>query len=149
MKLSKNLTLAEVVRSETAKRIGIDNTPTEKHLDNLKTLAKEIFQPIRDHFKKPIHISSGYRSERLNSSLKGTSTTSQHMTGEAIDIDNDGTSVSNLEIFQFIKNNLDFDTLIWEFGNDESPAWIHVSYRANRPQRGRVLKATKNGYEQL
>jgi len=149
MKLSKNLTLAEVVRSETAKRIGIDNSPSEEHLDNLKTIAKEIFQPIRDHFKKPIHISSGYRSEILNSSLKGTSKTSQHMTGEALDIDNDGTSVSNLEIFQYIKDNLDFDTLIWEFGNDESPDWIHVSYRNGRPQRNRVLKATKNGYEQL
>lgn len=149
MKLSKNLTLAEVVRSETAKRIGIDNSPSKEHLENLKVIAEKIFQPIRDHFKKPIHISSGYRSESLNKSLKGTSTTSQHMTGEALDIDNDGTSVSNLEIFQYIKDNLDFDTLIWEFGNEESPAWIHVSYRNGRPQRNRVLKATKNGYEQL
>lgn len=146
MKLSKNLELSEAIRSETAKRIGINNMPTDDHIDNLKVLASNVFQPIRDHFKKPIRISSGYRSKSLNSALKGSSATSQHMTGEAIDIDNDGTSVSNLEIFQFIKDNLDFDTLIWEFGDDESPSWVHVSYRNGRNQRNRVLRATKQGY---
>ena len=146
MKLSKNLELSEAIRSETAKRIGISNMPTDEHIENLKVLAKNIFQPIRDHFKKPIRVSSGYRSKELNNALKGASATSQHMTGEALDIDNDGTSVSNLEIFQFIKDNLDFDTLIWEYGNDESPAWVHISYRNGRPQRNRVLKATKQGY---
>ena len=147
MKLSKNLTLAEVVRSESAKRRGIDNTPTDEHLENLKLIAKEIFQPIRDHFKKPIHISSGYRSKELNNALKGASSTSQHMTGEALDIDMDGTSISNADVFEFIKENLDFDTLIWEFGNDENPDWVHVSHRANRNQRGRIFKATSDGYK--
>lgn len=146
MKLSKNLTLAEVVRSESAKRRGIDNTPTDEHLENLKVIAKKIFQPIRDHFKKPIHISSGYRSEKLNSVLKGASSTSQHMTGEAIDIDMDGTSISNADVFKFVKENLDFDTLIWEFGTDENPDWVHISYRAHRNQRGRIFKASNKGY---
>jgi zinc D-Ala-D-Ala carboxypeptidase len=149
MKLSKNLELSEAIRSETAKRIGISNMPTDEHIENLKVIAQKIFQPIRDHFKQPIRISSGYRSKELNYALKGASKTSQHMTGEALDIDNDGTIISNLEIFQFIKDNLEFDTLIWEYGNDKSPDWIHVSYRNGRPQRNRVLKATKNGYKQL
>ena len=83
MKLSKNLELSEAIRSETAKRIGINNMPTDEHIENLKVLAQNIFQPIRDHFKKPIRVSSGYRSKELNYALKGASKTSQHMTGEA------------------------------------------------------------------
>lgn len=126
MKLSQNLTLAEACRSETAKRRHIDNTPSGTILDNLKLTAEKIFQPIRDHFKKPIYVSSMYRCERLNSLVGGTAH-SKHITGQAIDLDNDGTDVSNKDIFNYIKDNLKFDVLIWEFG-DESPNWVHCSY---------------------
>jgi len=143
MKLSKNLSLAEVVRSESAKRNGVDNTPTPEHLENLKKLANNIFQPIRDHFKKPIIISSGYRSEKLNRLVPGTSITSQHSQGEALDIDMDGTKITNKQVFDFIKNNLNFDQLIWEFGTDDNPAWVHVSYESTGKQRKQVLKAVK------
>lgn len=143
MKLSKNLTLVEVIRSESAKRNGIDNFPTPEHLENLKKLATNIFQPIRDHFKTPIIISSGYRSEKLNRLVPGTSITSQHCSGEAIDIDMDGTKIKNKQIFDFIKNNLDFDQLIWEFGDDNNPAWVHVSYESSGKQRKQVLRAIK------
>ena len=142
MQLSKNLTLAEVIRSESAKRRGINNMPTPEHLQNLKELAINVFQPIRDHFKKPIHISSGYRSKILNHALNG-SNNSQHTFGQAIDIDMDGSTngVTNADVFEYIKDNLPFDQLIWEFGNDNNPDWVHVSY--NVKQRGEILKAVK------
>jgi hypothetical protein len=143
MQLSKNLTLAEMVRSESAKRAGINNTPTKPHLDNMIKLAKNVFQPIRDYFKVPIRISSGYRSAALNASIKGTSKNSQHSLGEAIDIDMDGTETTNKEIFDYIKNNINFDQLIWEFGTDDNPAWVHVSYRTSGNQRKQILKAIK------
>jgi zinc D-Ala-D-Ala carboxypeptidase len=144
MQLSKNLSLAEVIRSETAKRKGVSNMPTEAHIENFKLLAEKVFQPIREHFGVPIHISSGYRSEALNKAIKG-SNTSQHCTGEAIDIDMDGTAIKNAEIFNYIKDNLEFDQLIWEFGTDANPDWVHVSYESTGKQRKMILKAVKKG----
>jgi len=144
MQLSKNLSLAEVIRSETAKRKGISNMPTEEHIENFKKLAENVFQPIREHFGVPIHISSGYRSKALNEAIKGSSS-SQHCSGEAIDIDMDGTEIKNVEIFNFIKDNLEFDQLIWEFGTDTNPDWVHVSYESTGKQRKMILKAVKKG----
>ena len=144
MQLSKNLALAEVTRSETAKRRGISNMPTEAHIENFKLLAEKVFQPIREHFGKPIHISSGYRSAALNKAIGGASS-SQHCSGEAIDIDMDGTTITNAEIFNFIKDNLEFDQLIWEFGTNENPDWVHVSYESTLKQRKQILKAVKKG----
>ena len=142
MQLSKNLSLAEMIRSESAKRKGISNMPTEEHLANMKKLAINVFQPIREHFNVPIHISSGYRSLDLNKAIKG-SKTSQHCTGEAIDIDMDGTTISNAQVFNWIKNNIVFDQMIWEFGTDSNPDWVHVSYESSGKQRKQILKATK------
>ena len=144
MQLSKNLTLAEVIRSETAKRKGISNMPTPEHIENFKKLAENVFQPIRDHFGVPIHISSGYRSVALNKAIKGSST-SQHCSGEAIDIDMDTTSITNKQIFDYIKDNLEFDQLIWEFGTDTNPDWVHVSYESTGKQRKQILRAKKSG----
>ena len=144
MKLSKNLNLAEVTRSETAKRRKIDNAPTDEHIENLKILAANIFQPMRDHFGKAIYISSGYRSEALNKAIKG-SKTSQHCKGEALDIDNDNANngVTNRDIFEFIRDNLKFDQLINEFPVKGNPSWVHVSYSKTQ-QRNQVLKAYKD-----
>lgn len=146
MQLSKHLSLAEVVRSETAKRKGISNMPTDAHIANFKLLAEKVFEPIRTHFGKPIHISSGYRSEALNKAIGG-SLTSQHCSGEAIDIDMDGNSngVTNKMVFDYIKDNLNFDQLIWEFGTDSAPDWVHVSYESTGKQRKQILKAIKKG----
>ncbi len=143
MKLSKNLDLIEITRSTEAKRRGINNSPTSEHLANLKLLAEKVFQPIRDHFAVPIHISSGYRSRILNNAVNGAAK-SQHCLGQAIDIDVDGTSITNKQVFDYIKQNLDFDQLIWEFGNDLNPDWVHVSFNkgANKKQ---VLRAKRNG----
>ena len=142
MQISKHLSLAEVSRSETAKRKGINNTPSGEHLENFKKLAENIFEPIREHFGVPIHISSGYRSKELNAAVGGSSS-SQHCQGEAIDIDMDGTTITNAEIFNFIKDNLTFDQLLWEFGNDSNPDWVHVSYESTGKQRKQILKAIK------
>ena len=142
MQLSENLSLVEVTRSESAKRFGISNTPTPEHIENFKKLAVNIFQPIRKHFGKPIHISSGYRSLALNKVIKG-SATSQHCSGEAIDIDMDGTDITNKQVFDFIKEHLNFDQLIWEFGNNVNPDWVHVSYESTGKQRKQVLRAVK------
>ena len=146
MKLSEHLDLAEVTRSETAKRKGISNMPTPEHLENFKKLANNIFEPIRKHFKVPIHISSGYRSKALNTAIGG-SLTSQHCSGEAIDIDMDGSSngVTNKMVFEFIKANLNFDQLIWEFGTKDAPDWVHVSFETTGKQRKQILIAFKNG----
>lgn len=142
MQLSKNLTLAEVIRSETAKRKGISNMPTPEHIENFKKLAINVFQPIRDHFGVSIHISSGYRSKALNTAIGG-SLSSQHCQGEAIDIDMDGTDITNAQIFHFIKDNLIWDQMIWEFGTDKNPDWVHVSYKSTGKQRKQILKAIK------
>ena len=142
MQISKHLSLAEVSRSETAKRKGINNTPSGEHLENFKKLAENIFEPIREYFGVPIHISSGYRSKELNAAVGG-SASSQHCQGEAIDIDMDSTSITNAEIFNYIKDNLDFDQMIWEFGNDSNPDWVHVSYESTGKQRKQILKAIK------
>lgn len=146
MQISKHLSLAEVSRSETAKRRGINNTPSGEHLENFKMLAENVFEKIREHFGVPIHISSGYRSKELNKAIGG-SATSQHCSGEAIDIDMDGSAngVTNAQVFNYIKDNLQFDQLIWELGNDTNPDWVHVSYESTGKQRKQILKAVKSG----
>lgn len=146
MKLSKHLDLSEVTRSDSAKRNGISNQPTPEHLENFKLLAEKVFEPVREHFGVPIHISSGYRSKELNAKIGG-SLTSQHCTGEAIDIDMDGSSsgVTNAQVFKYIKDNLQFDQLIWEFGTTANPDWVHVSYESTGKQRKQVLLAYKSG----
>jgi zinc D-Ala-D-Ala carboxypeptidase len=144
MMLSKNLSLGEFTNSQTAKRRGIDNTPKGEHLEAAKLLAENIFQPIREHFGKPIFISSGYRSAALNEAIGG-SKTSQHSKGEAIDIDMDyRKGPQNEEVFHYIRENLPFDQLIWEFGTDKRPDWVHVSYNSDGEQRGQILVAKRN-----
>ncbi len=138
MKLTAHFDLSEFTRSESAKREGLDNTPTSEHLENLKVLCEKVLEPIRLRYGS-INISSGYRGKMLNHFIGG-SVNSDHCVGRAADIDMDdsGTGVTNKEIFDYIKDNLEFDQLINEFNY----AWVHVGYRqgANRKQ---VLKAVK------
>ena len=138
MKISKNLTLAEVSKSNTAIKLGIENEPKGEHLNNMIHTANAIFQPMREHFGKPIFVSSGYRSPELNKAIGGAAT-SQHCKGEALDLDNDAVEYpTNKDIFDYIKNHLDFDQLIWEFDG----AWVHVSYNKDK-NRKQVLRALK------
>lgn len=144
MNLSKNLTLKECTKSLTASRLGLKNEPDTPQITNLQLVAEHIFQPVRDHLGVPLYVSSGYRSPKLNSSIGG-STTSQHCQGRALDIDADvygGTT--NADIFHYIKDCLDFDQLIWEFGDDSNPDWVHVSYNSPTENRGRVMRAYKD-----
>jgi hypothetical protein len=142
MKLSAHFDLAEFTRSESAKREGLDNTPPAEHLENIKVLCEKVLEPIRLRFG-PINISSGYRGKMLNHFIGG-SVSSDHCVGRAADIDMDdmGSGVTNTEIFNYIKDNLDYDQLIWEFGNKEKPDWVHVGYRG-KENRKQTLRATK------
>ena len=127
MKLSNHFSLAEFTKSQTAERCGIDNSPDKEHVDNLQKLCDEILQPIRDYFKKPVVISSGYRSPELSKKI-GASSRSQHCRGEAADLEIPG--VSNKELADFINENLNFDQVILEFHNPDeiNSGWVHVSY---------------------
>jgi hypothetical protein len=145
MQLSKYFTLAELTPSSTAKRLGIKNEPTPTHLECLKGLATNILDKVREHFGKPIWVSSGYRSKALNDVTPGSSATSQHCSGEAADLDQDGrgTGVSNKMVFDYIKDHLTFDQLIYEYGTDANPDWVHVSWESTGKQRKQVLRCTR------
>lgn len=144
MKLSKNLSLAEVTKSTTAKRLGIDNTPDEWTIENLKQIAINVFQPLREALGCSIYVSSGYRSVELNTAIGG-STRSQHVEGRALDLDADVFGgCTNSQIFNWIKENVEFDQLIWEFGDDDNPDWVHVSYVHDGLNRKRCLKACRD-----
>ena len=141
--LSPNLSLAEVTKSDTAIKNGINNQPTQEHYENLVAIANKVFQPIREHFGKPIMVSSGYRSLALNKKVGG-SATSAHCSGEALDLDADTFGgMTNADIFNFIRQNLDYDQIIWEFGTHKNPDWVHVGYRRNGGNRKQNLKAVK------
>jgi hypothetical protein len=144
IQISKHLTFEECTHSETADKLEIvNNNPNLSVIENMKLLAEKIFEPIRSHFNAPIKVSSVFRSLSLNQAIKG-SITSQHCSGEAMDIDTgDNGKPSNKEIFDYIKKNLKFDQLIWEFGTDKNPSWVHVSY-SRLKNRGQILKAKKN-----
>jgi len=140
-KLTSNFWIYEFIQSQTATRAGIDNTPPTDAIDYLRLLCANILQPLRDAFG-PIYISSGYRSRELNAEIRGAQN-SQHILGQAADIDS---PVLNKSFFKFIRDHLPFDQLIWEFGDEKYPGWVHVSYNPDK-QRGEVLRAsfTKSG----
>jgi zinc D-Ala-D-Ala carboxypeptidase len=142
MRLSDNFTLAELVKSQTAERCGIDNTPDKEHIENLQKLCDNVLQPVRDYFQKPVTISSGYRSPELSQKI-GSSSRSQHCKGEAADFEVPG--VSNQELADFINENLNFDQVILEFHNPDeiNSGWVHASY-VGEANRGEYLIAEKD-----
>ena len=140
--ISKHISDREGVYSTTATRRGIDNTPDKEHLDNMKLLAEKIFEPLRKWVGGPIRINSFYRGPELNKAIGGSSK-SQHCKGQAMDIDDNGCHKTNAEMYAWIKDNVDFDQMIWEFGDDKNPNWVHVSYVSPEENRNRCLKAYK------
>tara|TARA_R100000700_G_scaffold38815_1_gene50646 strand:- start:131 stop:586 length:456 start_codon:yes stop_codon:yes gene_type:complete len=143
--ISEHISYKEGVYSTTALRRGIDNTPDDKQLECMELIAEEIFEPLRAYVGGPIKINSFFRSPELNTAIGG-SKTSQHCKGQAMDIDDTYGKMTNAEMYHWIKENLDFDQMIWEFGNDDNPAWVHVSYVSPEKNRNRCLKAyKKNG----
>mgnify|MGYP002623909605 FL=1 len=144
MQLSKNLSLKEAIKSNTASRLGIPNTPEDWEIENLRAVAENVFQPLRDHFGVPIGVSSGYRSKELNRAIGG-SKYSQHMIGEALDLDADIYGrITNADIFNYIKDNLEWDQMIWEFGDDKEPNWVHVSYKEAGGNRKQIKRAFRD-----
>ena len=139
-RISKHISYKEAVGSNYAKQKGIKNKPNEEQVENMKLLAEEVFEPLREWVDAPIKVNSMFRSLELNTALKG-SKTSSHMKGEAMDITSMG-GKSNLEMFHWIKDNLYFDQLIWEFGAE--PKWLHVSYNKDN-NRKQVLVTKKRG----
>ena len=151
-RISKHISYKEATNSFTAKRKGVNNEPNYEVLLNMQNIADNVFEKVRANFGVPIKINSFYRSPELNR-LIGGSATSQHCKGQAIDLDDTYEGLTNKEIFNYIKDNLSFDQLIWEFGTDNNPNWIHVSYVSESKNRKQILKAVrKNGkvrYEQF
>lgn len=143
--ISEHISEKEGTYSITAIRLGIENMPDEYARQNMEIIAERIFEPLREAACGPIKINSFYRSPELNKAIGG-SARSQHCEGRAIDLDDTYGYMSNSQMFHFIKNKLDFDQLIWEFGDDKNPDWVHVSYVDEDYNRKRCLKAyKKNG----
>ena len=143
MKLSKNFSLAEMTKSQTATRMGMDNNPSEDEVENLRLLCERVLQPVRDHFNHVVSVSSGYRSPQLCSAI-GSSLDSQHAKGMAADFEIYGTP--NNEIFNWIKHNLLYDQMILEFWNSDEPnsGWLHVSYN---PESSENIKENLRAYK--
>ena len=144
--ISKHISYREATRSNTALRRGIENIPDVEQIENMKLIAKKVFEPLREWVGGPIKINSFYRSPELNVAVGG-SKTSQHCKGLAMDIDDTfGGRFTNLnaEMFKYIRYHLDYDQLIWEFGDDKNPAWVHVSYVSEDANRRRCLLAYKD-----
>jgi len=141
--ISKHISDKEGVYSTTATRRGLDNTPDSEQLDNMKLLAKKIFEPLREWVGGPIRINSFFRGPELNTAIGG-SNKSQHCKGQAMDVDDGGCNKTNAEMYKFIKDELEFDQMIWEFGDDNNPNWVHVSYVSEDSNRNRCLKAYKD-----
>ena len=142
MKISDHITYAEAIHSNTAKRKQIDNTPNQTQVDAMKLLAEKVFEPLRDWVGGPIKVNSFFRSVVLNEKIGGVAS-SQHCKGQAIDIDDVYGYKSNAEMYKWVKENLDFDQMIWEFGTDMQPNWVHLSYISKEENRNKCLKAYK------
>ena len=143
--ISEHISEKEATKSVTALRLGIDNTPNGNALGNMKLLAHWLFEPRREWVGGPIKITSFYRSPELCVAI-GSKTSSQHTckNGAAIDIDDVYGYKTNAEMFYYIKENLDFDQMIWEFGNEENPDWLHISYVSESKNRNKILKAVRH-----
>lgn len=140
MKISQHITLLEATKSQTASRLGITNVPTDKELECMRMVAQHCFEPLRAWWGKPIGVSSFYRCKALNKAIGGAKF-SQHIKGQAIDIDADifANGLTNKMIFEWLKDNVDFDQLIWEYGTSSEPAWVHVSYVEPTKNRNQIL----------
>ena len=141
-RISEHISYKEGTRSITALRLGINNTPDTYQFTNMQVVAENIFEPLRKWVRGPIKINSFLRVPDLNKAIGG-SESSQHCQGRAIDIDDSYGHKTNAEMFEYIKNHLDFDQMIWEFGDDDNPDWVHVSYVSPDRNRGRCLRAER------
>jgi len=142
-KISEHITKKEATFSATALRKGIENETGEYELQNMELIAEKVFEPLRKAVNGPIKINSFFRSEELNKAIGGSSR-SQHCQGRAMDLDDTYGYMSNKDMYHYIKENLDFDQMIWEFGTKDNPSWVHVSYIDADSNRKRCLEAYKD-----
>ena len=141
-RISEHITLREATKSNTALRLNINNIPNDYQTGNMVAIAINLFEPLRKWVGGPIRINSFFRSDKLNEAIGG-SNRSQHCQGRAMDIDDNFGHKTNAEMFEYIRKNLNYDQMIWEFGNDANPDWVHVSYVSKDQNRGRCLRAEK------
>ena len=142
MAISEHISYKEGVYSRTATRLDINNEPNNEQMNNMCVIAQEVFEPLRMWVGGPIKINSFFRSLELNKAIGGSSK-SQHCHGQAIDLDDTFGRATNAEMYEFIKEHLDFDQMIWEFGDEDNPDWVHVSYVSEDKNRNRCLQAYK------
>ena len=140
--ISEHISYKEGVHSNTALRLNLDNNPNAEQLQCMHDIGLYLFEPLREWVGGPIKINSFYRGEPVNTAIGG-SKKSQHMKGQALDLDDTFGHKTNAEMFHYIKDNLDFDQMIWEFGDDDNPNWIHVSYVTYRSNRKKLTLAKK------
>ena len=140
--ISKHISYKEATFSQTALRRDLDNTPNDEQLKCMEEVAENIFEPLREWVGGPIKVNSFFRGLLLNTAIGGAKA-SQHMKGQAIDIDDTFGHTTNAKMYYWIKENLDFDQIIWEFGDDKNPNWIHISYVSPEENRNRCLLAYK------
>ena len=147
MKLSENFSLSELIKSQTAERKGIDNTPSPEHQENLKLLCESVLQPVRDHFERVVSVSSGYRSPELCTAI-GSKISSQHARGEAADFEI--FEISNKELADYVHFNLKYDQLILEYWKESDPnsGWVHCSYSEGNNRRQYLRAYKENGRTQ-
>lgn len=141
--ISKHISYADAIYSDTAKRKGIANIPGPVELVRMKILATRIYEPVVAYFGVKVYVSSFFRNVVLNK-LIGGSKSSQHCLGEAMDIDADYYGkITNKQLFHYIKDNFEFDQLIWEYGTDSNPDWVHVSYTTRKTNRKQALRTRR------
>jgi zinc D-Ala-D-Ala carboxypeptidase len=145
--ISKHVTLKELTKNNTASKLGLDNTPTEEHYNNLKNVVLNVFEPLREAMgNNPIFISSAYRSKAVNKATKGASLTSYHAQGKALDLDADVFGkMTNSQIFHYIKDNMEYAELIWEYGNSTNPDWVHVAFDEGKNVKETLRCTSVNG----
>ena len=142
-RISEHVSYKEATYSRTALRRGLDNTPNPDQLRCMMDIAREFFEPLRDWVGGPIKINSFFRGEPVNTAIGG-SKYSQHMKGQAMDIDDTFGHKTNAQMYHYIKDNMEFDQMIWEFGDDDNPDWVHVSYVTHRPNRKKLTIAYRD-----
>jgi|TARA_B100001094_G_scaffold140790_1_gene136468 hypothetical protein len=140
--ISKHISYKEATFSQTALRRDLDNTPSNEQLKCMEEVAENLFEPLREWVGGPIKVNSFFRGEPVNTAIGGYRK-SQHMKGQAIDIDDTFGHKTNAEMYHYIKDNLDFDQMIWEFGTDKNPNWLHISWVSHRPNRKKLTIAYK------
>ena len=141
--LSEHFSKKEVIYSPTAEKYGIKNEPSKDQWKRIQTLIDELLEPLRIEIDSPIKVNSIFRSQKLNERIKGAGT-SQHLANNGAAADIECPELGNKKLFDLIKDNYNFDQLIWEYGDNLEPDWIHISFVSKEKNRNQILKCVKD-----